>query len=218
MQQPRHPGFAARAAAFDETDTFVADNYTELTARRFFAAGVPAELGGGGASPASCAPCSASWPATAARPPSRSRSTRTSSRRTRGAGATNARWRRSCAASPRNGSSSSAPGLRLARGLRHRRRGEGGYRVTGRKIFASGSPAGSSSSPARSTRIRRRDRPCWTSQSPLRPEASLTEDLADDGHARHRLPRRRARRRLRARGRGRAASATGSVCPTCSAR
>ena len=43
------PGFAARAADFDETDTFVAENYAELTARRFFSAGVPTELGGGGA-------------------------------------------------------------------------------------------------------------------------------------------------------------------------
>ena len=44
------PGFAARAADVDETDTFVAENYAELKARRFFSAGVPAELGGGGAS------------------------------------------------------------------------------------------------------------------------------------------------------------------------
>ena len=57
------PGFAARAADFDETDTFVAENYAELKARRVFSAGVPAELGGGGASHPSCAPCCASWPA-----------------------------------------------------------------------------------------------------------------------------------------------------------
>ncbi len=43
------PAFAARAAELDETDAFVADNYTELTARRFLSAGVPAELGGGDA-------------------------------------------------------------------------------------------------------------------------------------------------------------------------
>ncbi len=43
------PAFAARAADCDEADAFVAENYAELTARRFFAAGVPAELGGGGA-------------------------------------------------------------------------------------------------------------------------------------------------------------------------
>ena len=44
------PGFAARAAAYDATDAFVAENYRELKARRVFSAGVPAELGGGGAS------------------------------------------------------------------------------------------------------------------------------------------------------------------------
>jgi acyl-CoA dehydrogenase len=44
------PAFAARAAAHDADDTFVADNFAELRRRRVFAAGVPAELGGGGAS------------------------------------------------------------------------------------------------------------------------------------------------------------------------
>ena len=44
------PRFAARAAAHDADDTFVADNFAELRARRVFSAGVPAELGGGGAS------------------------------------------------------------------------------------------------------------------------------------------------------------------------
>ena len=44
------PRFAARAAAHDATDSFVADNYRELRERRMFSAGVPLELGGGGAS------------------------------------------------------------------------------------------------------------------------------------------------------------------------
>ncbi|HEV8586055.1 MAG TPA: acyl-CoA dehydrogenase family protein [Methylomirabilota bacterium] len=43
------PRFAARAAAHDAADAFVADNYKELRASRVFSAGVPAELGGGGA-------------------------------------------------------------------------------------------------------------------------------------------------------------------------
>jgi alkylation response protein AidB-like acyl-CoA dehydrogenase len=43
-------GFAARAAAHDADDSFVAENYAELKAHRVFSAGVPAELGGGGAS------------------------------------------------------------------------------------------------------------------------------------------------------------------------
>ncbi|HET8531628.1 MAG TPA: acyl-CoA dehydrogenase family protein [Methylomirabilota bacterium] len=44
------PRFAARASAHDATDSFVADNYRDLRERRVFSAGVPAELGGGGAS------------------------------------------------------------------------------------------------------------------------------------------------------------------------
>jgi len=43
------PGFAARAAAHDAESSFVADNYGELKALRVFSAGVPLELGGGGA-------------------------------------------------------------------------------------------------------------------------------------------------------------------------
>src|SRR5262249_58379647 len=44
------PRFAERAAAHDADDTFVDDNFAELRARRVFSAGVPVELGGGGAS------------------------------------------------------------------------------------------------------------------------------------------------------------------------
>lgn len=44
------PRFAARAPAHDAHDSFVADNYAELRERRVFSAGVPVELGGGGAS------------------------------------------------------------------------------------------------------------------------------------------------------------------------
>ncbi len=43
------PGFAARVAEADD-DKFVAANYAELKQHRVFAAAVPAELGGGGAS------------------------------------------------------------------------------------------------------------------------------------------------------------------------
>src|SRR5262245_64372654 len=42
--------FAARAAGHDADDSFVADNYADLKAQRLFSAGVPADLGGGGAS------------------------------------------------------------------------------------------------------------------------------------------------------------------------
>jgi alkylation response protein AidB-like acyl-CoA dehydrogenase len=44
------PGFASRAAGYDANDSFVAENYAELKAHKVFSAGVPAELGGGGAS------------------------------------------------------------------------------------------------------------------------------------------------------------------------
>ena len=44
------PAFAARAAAHDVDDRFVFENYAELRRRRMFSAAVPAELGGGGAS------------------------------------------------------------------------------------------------------------------------------------------------------------------------
>jgi len=44
------PRFAERAGGHDASDSFVAENFAELRARGVFAAGVPAELGGGGAS------------------------------------------------------------------------------------------------------------------------------------------------------------------------
>jgi acyl-CoA dehydrogenase len=44
------PEFAARAAAHDADDRFVVDNYAELRRQRVFSAGVPAALGGGDAS------------------------------------------------------------------------------------------------------------------------------------------------------------------------
>jgi alkylation response protein AidB-like acyl-CoA dehydrogenase len=44
------PRFASRAADYDANDTFVAENYAEIKALGVFAAGIPGELGGGGAS------------------------------------------------------------------------------------------------------------------------------------------------------------------------
>jgi len=43
------PAFAEQAAAHDADDSFVAENYQALKARKLFSAGIPAELGGGGA-------------------------------------------------------------------------------------------------------------------------------------------------------------------------
>jgi acyl-CoA dehydrogenase len=49
------PLLASRAEACDRDGAFVADNYAELKRLRFFSAGVPAELGGGGVSHADVA-------------------------------------------------------------------------------------------------------------------------------------------------------------------
>src|SRR5262245_32896068 len=43
------PIFAGRAADLDRRGEFVSDNYGELKARKIFSAGVPQDLGGGGA-------------------------------------------------------------------------------------------------------------------------------------------------------------------------
>jgi len=44
------PAFRERAADHDERETFVADNYASMKEKRFFAAAIPKELGGGGVS------------------------------------------------------------------------------------------------------------------------------------------------------------------------
>jgi alkylation response protein AidB-like acyl-CoA dehydrogenase len=137
------PGFAARAAAFDETDTFVAENYAELTARRFFSAGVPAELGGGGASHRElCAMlrelahhCGSTALAL--------------SMHTHLLAATVWRWRQQQPVEPLLRRIAEEQIVLVSTGASDwlessgtADRVEGGYRVTGRKIFGSGSPAG----------------------------------------------------------------------------
>src|SRR5437868_1906781 len=44
------PRFAKRAAEYDSSDEFVAENYSEMRETRLFSALVPTELGGGGVS------------------------------------------------------------------------------------------------------------------------------------------------------------------------
>ena len=137
------PGFAARAANFDETDTFVAENYAELTARRFFSAGVPAELGGGGASHRElCAMlrelahhCGSTALAL--------------SMHTHLLAATVWRWRQGQPVEPLLRRIAEEQIVLVSTGASDwldssgtADRVEGGYRVTGRKIFGSGSPAG----------------------------------------------------------------------------
>jgi alkylation response protein AidB-like acyl-CoA dehydrogenase len=137
------PGFAARAADVDETDTFVAENYAELNARRFFSAGVPAQLGGGGASHRElCAMlrelarhCGSTALAL--------------SMHTHLLGATVWRWRQDQPVEPLLRRIAEEQIVLVSTGASDwlessgtADRVEGGYRVTGRKIFGSGSPAG----------------------------------------------------------------------------
>ena len=137
------PAFAARAAEFDETDAFVAENYAELTARRVFSAGVPAELGGGGASHRElCAMlrelaqhCGSTALAL--------------SMHTHLLAATVWRWRQQQPVEPLLRRIAEEQIVLVSTGASDwldssgtADRVEGGYRITARKIFGSGSPAG----------------------------------------------------------------------------
>ena len=143
VAQELAPAFAARAAGHDTDDTFVSDNYADLRRRRVFSAAVPAELGGGGAShPEMCKvlrtlahACSSTALAL--------------SMRTHQVLIPVWRWRHEHA--PVDGllRRLAADELILATsggsdwltGSGRAEKVEGGYRVTARKIFASGSPA-----------------------------------------------------------------------------
>lgn len=137
-------GFGERCAAHDADDSFVAENYAALKEKGFFAAGVPAELGGGGASHAElCAMirelariCSSTGLA--------------ASMHTHLVGTQAYLWR--------NGNKApegilkrvaaeklvlvSTGGSDWLKGSGKLEKVEGGYRLTGRKIFSSGVPAG----------------------------------------------------------------------------
>jgi acyl-CoA dehydrogenase len=138
------PRFAARAAQHDADDAFVADNYRELRERRVFSCAVPAELGGGGASLAELAAilrvlaqsCGSTALALAMHMHQVAIATW--------------RWRH-------DGAPVDALLRRIAReelvlvtsggsdwlaGSGKAERVEGGYRVTARKVFASGCPVG----------------------------------------------------------------------------
>lgn len=137
------PAFAARAAQHDADDRFVADNYAELKARRVFSAGVPAEFGGGGASHAEL--CSmlrelAHYCGSTAL---------ALSMHTHLLAATMWRWRQGQPVEPLLRRIADEQLVLVSTGASDwldssgsAEKVEGGYRVTARKIFASGSPAG----------------------------------------------------------------------------
>jgi alkylation response protein AidB-like acyl-CoA dehydrogenase len=138
------PRFAARASAHDAADSFVADNYRDLRERRVFSAGVPAELGGGGASHAElCAMvrvlgqhCGSTALALAMH----THQVAIAAWRWRHEGAAMEEFLRRVAA--QEAILVSSGGSDWLAGSGRAEKVEGGYRVTGRKVFASGAPAG----------------------------------------------------------------------------
>jgi alkylation response protein AidB-like acyl-CoA dehydrogenase len=138
------PRFAARASSHDATDSFVADNYRDLREHRVFSAGVPAELGGGGASHAElCAmvrELGQHCGSTALALAMHTHQVAIAAWRWRHEGAPVEPLLRRVAAEEAilvtSGGSDWLAGSGRAEKV------PGGYRITGRKVFASGAPAG----------------------------------------------------------------------------
>lgn len=138
------PRFAARAAAHDAEDSFVADNYRDLREHRVFSAGVPAELGGSGASHAELCEmlrvlgqhCGSTALALAMH--------------THQVAIAAWRWRHEGGAmepllrrvAAQEAILVTSGGSDWLAGSGRAEKVDGGYRITGRKVFASGAPAG----------------------------------------------------------------------------
>jgi acyl-CoA dehydrogenase len=138
------PIFAPRSAAHDADDSFVAENYAALKAHGFITAAVPAELGGGDASVAELSAmlrdlahhCSS----TALALSMHTHQVAIPAWRWRNEGApTDAFLRRVASEELVLVSSGASDWLDSSGSLE---KAEGGYLMTGRKVFASGSPAG----------------------------------------------------------------------------
>jgi alkylation response protein AidB-like acyl-CoA dehydrogenase len=136
------PRFAARAAAHDAHDSFVADSYAELRERRVFSAGVPAELGGGGASHRDLCgmlrTLAHSCSSTALALAMHTHPLATAVWRWRHEGAPVEGFLRRVAAEELVLATSGGSDFLAGSGTAVRV--EGGYRITGRKVFGSGSP------------------------------------------------------------------------------
>jgi acyl-CoA dehydrogenase len=135
--------FAARAAGHDADDTFVSENYVELRRRRVLSAAVPRELGGGGASHAEMCEllralahgCSS----TALALSMHTHQTLIAAWRWRHEQALVEPFLRRIAAEELV--IASTGGSDWLKGSGRAEKVDGGYRVSGRKIFASGSPS-----------------------------------------------------------------------------
>ena len=137
------PGLASLAAEHDANDSFVSGNYVTLTEQAIFSAGVPSELGGGGASHSElCAMlrelahhCGSTALAV--------------SMHTHLVAATVWRFRQGQPAAPLLERVAKEQLVLVSTGASDwldssgvAERVDGGYRVTARKVFGSGSPAG----------------------------------------------------------------------------
>jgi acyl-CoA dehydrogenase len=138
------PRFAERSAEHDATDTFVAENYRELKTHGVFAAGVPAELGGGGATHAElCAMVRALAPYCAS-------TALALAMHTHAVAMPAWRWRRDPQPVEKLLRRVAAERLVLVSsggsdwiyGSASAEKVDGGWRIKGRKIFASGVPGG----------------------------------------------------------------------------